>query len=45
MLFRSCDCITRSPYLSRRGFLCAGGAGFVSAMVGTLIGSGRTAQA
>jgi 7,8-dihydropterin-6-yl-methyl-4-(beta-D-ribofuranosyl)aminobenzene 5'-phosphate synthase len=29
----------------RRGLLCAGGAGFVSALVGTLVGTSRTAQA
>ncbi len=31
--------------LSRRGLLCAGGAGFVFALMGTLIGASRTAQA
>ncbi|WP_315772428.1 MULTISPECIES: MBL fold metallo-hydrolase [unclassified Bradyrhizobium] len=31
--------------MSRRHLLCAGGAGFVSAMVGTLVGSGRSARA
>ena len=45
MLFGPCNCTTHSPSLSRRGLLCAGGAGFVSALVGTLVGSGRTAQA
>ena len=45
MLFGLCDCITRPSSISRRGLLCAGGAGFVSAMVGTLIGNGRSAQA
>jgi 7,8-dihydropterin-6-yl-methyl-4-(beta-D-ribofuranosyl)aminobenzene 5'-phosphate synthase len=45
MLLRSCNCTTRFSSMSRRGLLCAGGAGFVSAMVGTLIGGGRTAQA
>jgi 7,8-dihydropterin-6-yl-methyl-4-(beta-D-ribofuranosyl)aminobenzene 5'-phosphate synthase len=45
MLFGSCNCVTRPSSLSRRELVCAGGAGFVSALVGTLIGSGRTAQA
>lgn len=45
MLFGPCDCISRSSSISRRGLLCAGGAGFISAMVGTLTGSGQTAQA
>jgi 7,8-dihydropterin-6-yl-methyl-4-(beta-D-ribofuranosyl)aminobenzene 5'-phosphate synthase len=45
MLFGSCNCMTRPSSLSRRSLLCAGGAGFVSALVSTLIGSGRTAQA
>lgn len=45
MLFGRCNCSAHSSSLSRRGLLCAGGAGFVSALVGTLVGSGRTAQA
>jgi 7,8-dihydropterin-6-yl-methyl-4-(beta-D-ribofuranosyl)aminobenzene 5'-phosphate synthase len=45
LLFGSCDCMTRPSSLSRRALLCAGGAGFVSALVGTMIGSGRTARA
>lgn len=45
MLFGPCNCTTHSSSLSRRGLLCAGGAGFVSALVATLVGSGRTAQA
>ncbi len=45
MLFGSCNCMTRPSSLSRRSLLCAGGAGFVSALVSTMIGSGRTAQA
>ncbi len=45
MLFGSCNCMTRPSSISRRGLLCAGGAGFVSALVSTMIGSGRTAQA
>jgi 7,8-dihydropterin-6-yl-methyl-4-(beta-D-ribofuranosyl)aminobenzene 5'-phosphate synthase len=31
--------------MSRRGLLCAGGAGFVTALMGTLVGSSRTAHA
>jgi 7,8-dihydropterin-6-yl-methyl-4-(beta-D-ribofuranosyl)aminobenzene 5'-phosphate synthase len=45
MLFGSCNCATHAPPLSRRGYLCAGGAGFISALVGTMVGSGRTARA
>jgi 7,8-dihydropterin-6-yl-methyl-4-(beta-D-ribofuranosyl)aminobenzene 5'-phosphate synthase len=45
MLFGTCNCTPASSGLSRRGLLCAGGAGFVTALLGTLIGSGRTAQA
>src|SRR6266567_5275480 len=45
MLFGSCNCITRPSFLSRRRLLCAGGAGFVSALVSTMIGNGQTAQA
>jgi 7,8-dihydropterin-6-yl-methyl-4-(beta-D-ribofuranosyl)aminobenzene 5'-phosphate synthase len=45
MLFGSCNCMTRSSSFSRRSLLRAGGASFVSALVSTMIGSGRTAQA
>jgi 7,8-dihydropterin-6-yl-methyl-4-(beta-D-ribofuranosyl)aminobenzene 5'-phosphate synthase len=45
MLFGACKCTPAPSGLSRRGLLCAGGAGFVTALLGTLIGSGRTAQA
>jgi 7,8-dihydropterin-6-yl-methyl-4-(beta-D-ribofuranosyl)aminobenzene 5'-phosphate synthase len=45
MLFGPCNCTPAPSSLSRRGLLCAGGAGFVTALVSTLIGSGRTAQA
>jgi 7,8-dihydropterin-6-yl-methyl-4-(beta-D-ribofuranosyl)aminobenzene 5'-phosphate synthase len=44
MLFGTCSCSPASA-LSRRGVLCAGGAGFVTALIGTLIGASRTAQA
>jgi 7,8-dihydropterin-6-yl-methyl-4-(beta-D-ribofuranosyl)aminobenzene 5'-phosphate synthase len=45
MLFGTCNCNSRASSISRRGLLCAGGAGFVTALIGTLAGSSRTAQA
>jgi 7,8-dihydropterin-6-yl-methyl-4-(beta-D-ribofuranosyl)aminobenzene 5'-phosphate synthase len=45
MLFGSCNCMTTPSFFSRRSLLRAGGASFVSALVSTMIGSGRTAQA
>src|SRR5262245_2538739 len=45
MLFGPCNCSPTLQSLSRRGLLCAGGAGFLTALASTLIGSGRTAQA
>ena len=45
MIFNSCNCVGLSSSISRRGVLCAGGAGFVSALIGTLIGTSQTAQA
>jgi 7,8-dihydropterin-6-yl-methyl-4-(beta-D-ribofuranosyl)aminobenzene 5'-phosphate synthase len=45
MLFGTCNCAPARSGLSRRGLLCAGGAGFITGVLGTLIGSGRTAQA
>ena len=45
MLFGGCNCTPGPSSLSRRGLLYAGGTGFVAALLGTLIGSGRTAQA
>jgi 7,8-dihydropterin-6-yl-methyl-4-(beta-D-ribofuranosyl)aminobenzene 5'-phosphate synthase len=45
MLFNACSCLPTSLSMSRRGLLCAGGAGFVSALVGVLAGSSRTARA
>jgi 7,8-dihydropterin-6-yl-methyl-4-(beta-D-ribofuranosyl)aminobenzene 5'-phosphate synthase len=44
MLFNVCSCVT-SPFVSDLGSMCAGGAGFVSAVIGTLIGSAKTQQA
>src|SRR6266404_1773746 len=43
MLFGTCSCLASS--MSRRGLLCAGGAGFVTALIGTLAGTSRTARA
>ena len=45
MLFRACNCLPASFGISRRDLICSGGAGFVSALVGMLAGSGRTARA
>jgi 7,8-dihydropterin-6-yl-methyl-4-(beta-D-ribofuranosyl)aminobenzene 5'-phosphate synthase len=45
MLFGACNCVPVSQRVSRRELICGGGAGFVSALVGTLAGSGRTARA
>lgn len=43
MRFNLCDCAPRLQ--SRRELLCAGGAGFVTALVSTMIDSGQTARA
>jgi 7,8-dihydropterin-6-yl-methyl-4-(beta-D-ribofuranosyl)aminobenzene 5'-phosphate synthase len=43
MLFGGCGC--DAVAMSRRGLLCAGGTGFVSALTAILIGASRTAQA
>ncbi len=40
-----CNCDPGDLSLSRRDMLCAGGAGFVSALIGTLVVTSRTAQA
>lgn len=45
MLFGGCDCGTGSSLLSGYDSLCAGGAGFVSAMVGAMVANARTAPA
>src|SRR5438046_1236776 len=45
MLFGTCSCLPTALSMSRRGLLCAGGAGFVTALVGTLASSSRTAPA
>src|SRR6266704_1370115 len=45
MFIGTCNCDPRTLSMSRRGLLCAGGVGFVTALIGTLAGSSRTAQA
>jgi len=45
MLFGRCNCNPGASSISRRGLLYAGGAGFVSALVATLVGTSQTAQA
>jgi len=45
MLFGGCGCGTGSTLLSAYGSLCAGGAGFVSAMIGAMAAGARTSDA
>jgi 7,8-dihydropterin-6-yl-methyl-4-(beta-D-ribofuranosyl)aminobenzene 5'-phosphate synthase len=45
MLFSACNCQPTSSSVSRRDLICGAGVGFVSALVSTLAGSGRTAHA
>ena len=45
MLFGTCSCNSSASSISRRGLLCGGGAGFVTALIGTLASSSRTARA
>src|ERR1044072_8474142 len=45
MLLGACGCLPAGSSMSRRGLLCAGGAGFVTALIGTLASSSRIAQA
>ena len=45
MLFNACNCPPTSSGVSRRDLICCAGVGFVSALVGTLAGSGRVARA
>ncbi len=45
MLFGACNCLPGSSLLSTFGPLCGGGAGFVSAIIATMIANARTAQA
>ena len=45
MFIGTCNCDSRASSMSRRGLLCGGGAGFVTALIGTLAGSARTARA
>src|SRR5262249_58657425 len=45
MLFGGCNCIPGPSFLSAYGSLCAGGAGFVSAVIGAMVTAARTASA
>ena len=45
MLLGTCNCNSSASSISRRGLLCGGGAGFVTALIGTLASSSRTARA
>jgi 7,8-dihydropterin-6-yl-methyl-4-(beta-D-ribofuranosyl)aminobenzene 5'-phosphate synthase len=45
MLFGACNCAAGSSLLSTWGPLCAGGAGFVSAVIGAMVANARTAPA
>lgn len=45
MLFGACNCASGSSLLSTWGPLCAGGAGFVSAVIGAMVANARTAPA
>ena len=45
MLFATCSCNSGVASISRRGLLCGGGAGFVTALIGTLASGLRTAEA
>jgi 7,8-dihydropterin-6-yl-methyl-4-(beta-D-ribofuranosyl)aminobenzene 5'-phosphate synthase len=51
MFRKICGCLGQGPFiaedmsLDRRNLLCAGGAGFVAALVGTLVGAEKTAHA
>ena len=45
MLFGGCNCGVGASLLSSVGPLCAGGAGFVSAMIGAMVANAQTGQA
>jgi 7,8-dihydropterin-6-yl-methyl-4-(beta-D-ribofuranosyl)aminobenzene 5'-phosphate synthase len=45
MLFGACNCLPGSSLLSAYGSLCAGGAGFMSAMIGAMVANAQAAQA
>jgi 7,8-dihydropterin-6-yl-methyl-4-(beta-D-ribofuranosyl)aminobenzene 5'-phosphate synthase len=45
MLFATCSCNSSVASISRRSLLCRGGAGFVTALIGTLASGSRTAEA
>src|SRR5258705_2002589 len=45
MLLGTCNCNSSASSIARRGLLGGGGAGFVTAVIGTLASSSRTARA
>jgi 7,8-dihydropterin-6-yl-methyl-4-(beta-D-ribofuranosyl)aminobenzene 5'-phosphate synthase len=45
MLFGPCNCDPAALSMSRRRLVCGGGAGFVSALIATLVSSSRVARA
>jgi len=45
MLFGVCNCVPDASMLATFGHLCGGGAGFVSAVIGTMIAHAQTAPA
>ncbi|MCC6776537.1 MAG: MBL fold metallo-hydrolase [Hyphomicrobiales bacterium] len=45
MLFGACNCLPGAQLLSDLGSLCAGGAGFVSAMVASMVANAQTGAA
>ena len=45
MLFNICNCVPDASTLSAVGHLCGGGAGFISAVVGTMLANAQTAPA
>jgi 7,8-dihydropterin-6-yl-methyl-4-(beta-D-ribofuranosyl)aminobenzene 5'-phosphate synthase len=45
MLFGTCNCNSNASSISRRGLLCGGGAGFVTALISTLASSSRATRA
>lgn len=45
MLISGCNCVAGASWLSNYAPLCAGGAGFVSAMIGSMVAAGQTAPA
>ena len=45
MLFGGCNCVSGSTLLPHLGTLCAGGAGFISAMVAAMVANAQTGRA